>query len=453
MYTRCPNCQSTFRITAALLQMAGGDVRCGACGAVFNALGFLHDELPTADAAAAPTAPPTAPDPPQLAAVAGDEIDVPEEVFEFNAPQGDWQQFFVAAEEPGPTTAERTEPGLGADFDLAIAEEIEIEAGDAIADAMADVVLAPDDPGADEPADSLEQETSDTDIWQAFLREAEPEPEEIAAPLFVIGEADAGKGAEQVLVRRETATPAAAEPTIEEPAADATGSDLPDEDILDEEETLELGPSAGNEASADSASSGKRPETILQWEPPPQFTTPKDRPPRHTGRWFFASLVAALLLAAQAVHYNRDELAADPSYGGLIRLAYQRMDQALYPKWPLDAYEIRGAKAIAENSRPGALDMLAEIAVTGRQPVGLPVVRVVLRDRWANTLASGTFQPEQYLAEDPPTSGLYAPGTLIPVSIVLKDPGSAAQGYELDVCVPDRRLGLQCKAARDPFRR
>ena len=39
MYTRCPSCSSTFRVTAAILQMAAGEVRCGSCGGVVNALG------------------------------------------------------------------------------------------------------------------------------------------------------------------------------------------------------------------------------------------------------------------------------------------------------------------------------------------------------------------------------------------------------------------------------
>jgi hypothetical protein len=169
--------------------------------------------------------------------------------------------------------------------------------------------------------------------------------------------------------------------------------------------------------------------------------------------WLAASAVAALTLAGQAAHYYRDTLAADPGYGAMVRDAYARLGLPLDPGWPLDAYEIRGAKAIAENSAPGALDIVAEIAVTGSQVVGLPMVRVVLRDRWSNPIGSGVFDASDYLAEAPPTSGVYSPGSLIPVQISLKDPGSAAQGYELDVCMPDRQLGLQCKTARDPFRR
>src|SRR5688572_9300536 len=37
MFTRCPECQTTFRITVAQLKMRDGLVRCGRCDAVFRA--------------------------------------------------------------------------------------------------------------------------------------------------------------------------------------------------------------------------------------------------------------------------------------------------------------------------------------------------------------------------------------------------------------------------------
>ncbi|MCE7901698.1 MAG: DUF3426 domain-containing protein, partial [Gammaproteobacteria bacterium PRO9] len=49
MYTRCPSCSSTFRVTAAILQMAAGEVRCGSCGGVFNALETLVDDWTGSD--------------------------------------------------------------------------------------------------------------------------------------------------------------------------------------------------------------------------------------------------------------------------------------------------------------------------------------------------------------------------------------------------------------------
>lgn len=64
MYTRCPNCQTYFKISAEQLKKAGGKVRCGQCSKVFNSLGNLLEELPVALAdrgKAKPTPPPLKP--------------------------------------------------------------------------------------------------------------------------------------------------------------------------------------------------------------------------------------------------------------------------------------------------------------------------------------------------------------------------------------------------------
>ena len=51
LYTRCPACTTTFRISADALGEAGGQVRCGRCETVFNA----HDSEPDATAPGAET--------------------------------------------------------------------------------------------------------------------------------------------------------------------------------------------------------------------------------------------------------------------------------------------------------------------------------------------------------------------------------------------------------------
>lgn len=57
MRTRCPRCQTIFRITPEQLQARAGKVRCGHCQAIFNALETLIEETPAAPATAEPTAP------------------------------------------------------------------------------------------------------------------------------------------------------------------------------------------------------------------------------------------------------------------------------------------------------------------------------------------------------------------------------------------------------------
>jgi predicted Zn finger-like uncharacterized protein len=43
--TRCPDCQTTFRITSVVLHKAAGQVRCGQCSTVFSAFVSLTDTL------------------------------------------------------------------------------------------------------------------------------------------------------------------------------------------------------------------------------------------------------------------------------------------------------------------------------------------------------------------------------------------------------------------------
>ncbi len=52
MYTQCPHCGTAFRVTAQVLKQAAGKVRCGGCGAAFNALEFLSEEKPEVTAPA-----------------------------------------------------------------------------------------------------------------------------------------------------------------------------------------------------------------------------------------------------------------------------------------------------------------------------------------------------------------------------------------------------------------
>lgn len=62
MLTRCPECNTTFRVTPEQLKARAGDVRCGACQNVFNALDTLVEEAgaiafePVAPAAASTVA-------------------------------------------------------------------------------------------------------------------------------------------------------------------------------------------------------------------------------------------------------------------------------------------------------------------------------------------------------------------------------------------------------------
>jgi len=46
MYLTCPSCHTVYAVRAAMLRDGQGEVRCGTCRSVFNALDYLSDDLP-----------------------------------------------------------------------------------------------------------------------------------------------------------------------------------------------------------------------------------------------------------------------------------------------------------------------------------------------------------------------------------------------------------------------
>ena len=63
MYTQCPECDVAFRVTAEVLKVAAGRVRCGNCAAAFNALEHLSEAKPVANEPATEAYDPDAEDP------------------------------------------------------------------------------------------------------------------------------------------------------------------------------------------------------------------------------------------------------------------------------------------------------------------------------------------------------------------------------------------------------
>jgi predicted Zn finger-like uncharacterized protein len=164
--------------------------------------------------------------------------------------------------------------------------------------------------------------------------------------------------------------------------------------------------------------------------------------------WTVICILAAALLT-QLIHYNRDALAANASYGATTFAVYDRLDSVLYPEWPLEAYRVRGSEVVG--GRRNALEIQARVDVVGRHAVGLPMIRITLRDRWSNPVAGKVFSPDEYLQMPGEFDGQLSPGTTIPVQIRVLDPGAEAQGYEMDICLPRRNIGLQCQNDRNPF--
>lgn len=130
MYTRCPDCNTAFRVTADVLRQAAGNVRCGGCGNAFSALEFLSETMPGPGGPAAGEKPPEPnrdspgadelpePDPLEQSAAflkSLDELEGPEVRIEDTGVE--WR---VLAED---------EVGTAADDDIAVDVEVEDQPG------------------------------------------------------------------------------------------------------------------------------------------------------------------------------------------------------------------------------------------------------------------------------------------------------------------------------------
>ncbi|MEO8445426.1 MAG: DUF3426 domain-containing protein, partial [Gammaproteobacteria bacterium] len=467
MYSSCPECGTVFRITTNELRAAEGYVRCGHCSATFNAVTTLSDEPPPTvtvqhlslpSEAASPQPPAVLDDSPAPEiSLAEEEVspvdDAPAtggETLEFDIPEDSWTNFFEAPpvapppplDPPADLAVETVTDSAPEPVDEAIADEVGTGIGSDTVDqaglyrALAAESAAFDPDGAD---------------WEALLQEVEDDDAD-PEPVYVLGEESGPPPAVAMDTPKPDLEP---EPAPEsEPEPEVAPDDYPghpawDDAVLDDTQAPKPLPAdfAADLPDGRAGAELRIADRPFVWEPPPP---PRAEPRRHWG-YAAGSGLLALLIVMQLLHLQRDELATNPSLFAPLQRLYGALGVPLWPAWDLRSYQVRGSEAVTDRSSRGALDILARIDVIGDERVGLPLVRVTLLDRFGKPLSSRVFEPAEYLGKTPRPREPVPPGTQIPVEINLKDPGIAALGFDVDVCVMNRRDGLLCRTEREPF--
>jgi predicted Zn finger-like uncharacterized protein len=435
MFTVCPKCSLKLSVTAADLRVAQGFVRCGRCTSVFNALAGLTDEQQSAlaeelrplertsqaasertdaPATAAPKAPAERPAP--RPSVASDEP-ISDSALEFDHTSTDVSQVFI---EPPPAAG-----GATGTFESIVLESDEGPLDDQIrGGGPAHIDFELDDIAASpETTDTAPRPTAAGIAAPAGAKQKDRPEQAVAMPA-----ASAAK------TRGAPAAPASADQ-----AAPRTGG-----------APGAIGSAGGERKDATVSLAASSPAPPVSVRPALSqgheliLAEPTDRADRLLQ---VGSVLALLVLAAQIVHHYRVELADYAGLRGPLTTIYAALGVPLEPHWDVSAYEVHQLGAFAGAQTPGELTVRASVKNTAPRVQPLPLLRIIVQDRFGNRIAARDVTPSAYLPRAASTGSLGA-GQRIDAEIAFVDPGPNAVGFEVDACLEQSAGRIRC--ANDP---
>jgi len=168
--------------------------------------------------------------------------------------------------------------------------------------------------------------------------------------------------------------------------------------------------------------------------------------------WITAAVGSALLLVAQIAHQNRAWMVAHAHgpFGGGIRALYGALGNPLPQPANLSSYQLRQWGVTGDPDANGTLRVRASILNTAAQLQPYPLLRVNLADRFGKSIGRRDFEAAEYLGK--PTARLLAPGERADATLEILDPGKSAEGFDIDVCLrgADQKIACQSDAAPQP---
>jgi predicted Zn finger-like uncharacterized protein len=433
LFTRCPDCRTTFRVTVEILKKADGQVRCGRCAAVFNGFGELI-EREASSAEPAPDEPAARES--EAGSTAG-EVD-PGARLEPSHPgwpeasvrlEGAVTQPETAGDAAPAETTTAAPPAAKPDAERAADDAATVPAPETAADA-APAEATETVPAPETAADSAPAEATETVPAPETAADSAPAETTAAAPPAAKPDAEQAADAAATVPAPETAAETApAEATTAVPPAAAGSTRAPPVEAITADEVDKVLES-------------------LPAEPAGLWTGDAGATRNRAVAWRFAAGLAALTLAAQLGHHYRADLARHWLIGPAVRAAYQRLGMSVEPRWVPEDYEVMSWETKAA-SNPGAPDSLlfsASIRNRTNQPIAYPIVHLKLTNRWQDSVGARYFYPAEYVAAGWRSDATMPPNGIVEARLELVDPGAEAYGFEVDLCVELAADQFSCKA-------
>jgi predicted Zn finger-like uncharacterized protein len=501
LYTQCVKCETVFRLSAEVLRAAGGQVRCGRCGEVFNALARLAEDPSAFPAGESPFEMETraneileSPVPPlkpgQSSALDPDTIEFEDsDSNDIDFARLQLVEKFVEDLPPpksAHTSAEVKAPPVGSPA---------VPRSPAPAQAPAPAPTprsAPAPTPRSTPASTpvstpvAPRSTSSaptpgppaaTKLTTAASHTPAPAPRKAPAPAATITPASSQAPAtptpsaedllddgsmeftlppgelDRIFVERSTSARQASVAAGSAPAAAgssaAAAGEHADADAIDAVagDAGEGSHSLSHRGSGFEVSEDVRREMLSGISEPARPEVPEiseAREPRSLpfNVWLGAALLLALLLCAQMIHGNREWLATHAPWRGPMHGLYAAMGIAVAAPANLSAYQLRQWGVTGDPSANGTLRVRASILNTAAQLQPYPLLRVTLANRFGARIGARDFEPAEYMGK--PIVRMLAPGERADATLDIVDPGKDAEGFEIDVCVRGIDQKISC---------
>ncbi|MGO9632608.1 MAG: DUF3426 domain-containing protein [Steroidobacteraceae bacterium] len=403
MFTQCAKCETVFKLSAEDLRAAGGQVRCGRCGEVFNALARLAED---------PSA-----------------FSIGESPLEMEARADEILHSTVL---PAQSTEDEAPDDLAA-ADAEFAQLLVVE-------------LYGEERRAPEAAPPVSPATPDTLIESVDIIDL-AEPAKPAGP----DESDVAIGDEDLLQEAAlefTLPPGELDRIFVEsrpqmlPLTPAPVGPEPTLTVQDAIEPVETPPNRAGRVKVSESVRREVPEGLEE------MTLPEIAVRRRRGLpfavWLGAAIFLTLCLGAQVIHENRAWIATHAILGSRLGGLYAAIGVALPEAANLSAYQLRQWGVTGDPSANGTLRMRASILNTAAQAQPFPLLRVTLANRFGSRIGTRDFEPAEYLGK--PAARLLASGERVDAVLDILDPGNDAEGFELDLCLRGVDKKVRCAA-------
>lgn len=396
LLTRCPHCDTRFRVSDKQLTVANGKVRCGHCMEVFDARS--HAETPDGENG-------------ETAADHGHQ-----ESFSATDPEDD----LIFQDNPEEDAAEGPYAGQNLDF-----------SEDELSDSFRST-----DPTVDQGGTGDEDDFEDIDeSWaEAMLQEELPE----TTP-------DSARKAAPEPSRRQQEN----ETTTDTGQQDrASGNDRPEHGgdaphSVDDLEITEI--TAGPPPEARPADRGRQRDAVTGGTfPPLDDLSPYEQLSREpvavrsgSGSrlrgWLWTLLILALLggLISQVAWFQFDRLSSTPELRPWYEKACEYAGCELSPLVAMDRIQSRKLVVRTDPDNRNALLVDAVIINQAEFEQPFPSIALTFSNLNGDVVAQSIFPPEDYLAGDGTDLEAMPPGTPVRIAISIRDPGRDAVNYNL----------------------